>query len=227
MSVKLVSEREAQWKKLSESIKACEKCSLSKQANQPIPGTGPFAARVFFVGEAPGKQEDIQHEPFVGASGKLLDEQLERIGLSRDKVFITNIVKCRPIKIDKNGKKQNRTPTNEERSICSPYLTKQILLARPDIIVTLGRVSGDFYRPRCKMGTSKVIKVKSSELNEEISVIHFAMYHPAYALYNRNNLPLIEKHFNKLRELLQDNEVKINPIKSDKQKKLTDFFKRE
>lgn len=214
-----------EWNELNNKIINCQKCSLHKTCIQPIPGDGPADARIFIVGEAPGRKEDEQHIPFVGASGKLLNKQLERIGLYRDNVYITNIVKCRPTLIDSNGKTQNRTPKPEEREICSPYLTKQLLLAKPIVLITLGRVSGDFYRPECNMGTNSEIMIEDKEGNS-IKINHFAVYHPAYCIYNRSNLPNWEKHFDKLRLFLKNNKIKLGPIKKNKgvSKNLSDFF---
>ena len=200
--------RAEEWTKLNLKIEECEKCPLHRTCNRPIPGDGPVKAKVFIVGEAPGRNEDIQHKPFVGASGKLLTKQLERIGLGRKRVFITNIVKCRP--------PDNRTPKDDERDVCAPYLSKQLAISKPKVVVTVGRVSGDFYRPECNMGTIK-------EINDKISghtFLHFAMYHPAACLYQRTKyLPLFEKHFDKLAKIVSD----VEPLK--KQTGLAEFFK--
>jgi uracil-DNA glycosylase family 4 len=116
---------------LTSEIAHCEKCELAKTRTQVIIGEGNLNAGVFIIGEAPGRDEDIQGRPFVGKSGQLLDKILDACGFSRDEhVFISNIVKCRP--------PDNRTPTPLEASICMPWLIKQIELVNPKIIILLG-----------------------------------------------------------------------------------------
>jgi len=119
---------------IAEQVRNCRKCDLWKTRKNAVPGEGNPHAEIMFVGEAPGENEDIEGKPFVGAAGKLLTKLItEVLGLKREDVFITNVVKCRP--------PQNRDPTEEEMTACSPYLRMQIDIIKPKLIVTLGRHS--------------------------------------------------------------------------------------
>ena len=118
---------------LIKQVSTCEKCALFEGRTNVVPGDGSWEAEVMFIGEGPGKDEDIQGKPFVGASGKFLTQLIESIGLTREDVFITNVVKCRP--------PENRDPFPEEISSCWAYLVRQIKEIKPLVIVTLGRHS--------------------------------------------------------------------------------------
>lgn len=124
------------WDGLLESISACAKCPLRAGCTQTVPGEGDIHAKLMFIGEGPGAEEDRQGRPFVGASGQLLDRMIAAIGLSREKVYIANIVKCRP--------PQNRRPAPEEAAACLPYLRAQVALVRPKIIVLLGATAARY-----------------------------------------------------------------------------------
>ena len=121
-----------QWEQLRQRCLACRACSLAQERTQVVFGVGDPAAEVLLVGEAPGANEDKQGEPFVGRAGKLLDDMLQMIGLSRERIYITNSVKCRP--------PQNRDPLNTEKEACSGYLRRQMELMQPKILVCLGRI---------------------------------------------------------------------------------------
>jgi len=116
---------------LARDIHDCRRCPLGFSRTHAVPGVGPESARIMVVGEAPGQNEDQQGEPFVGAAGKLLDQLLKGIGLSRGDVFITNILKCRP--------PNNRDPQPAEVQACSPYLEQQLRLIKPEVVLILGR----------------------------------------------------------------------------------------
>ncbi|MFN3421301.1 MAG: uracil-DNA glycosylase, partial [Armatimonadota bacterium] len=120
------NERFAALEELHQQILVCTKCPLAKGRTQAVPGEGNPSAKVMFIGEAPGEQEDAQGRPFVGPAGRFLNELLALAGLSREEVFITNTVKCRP--------PNNRTPSNEEMAACHPYLEAQIALIQPKVI---------------------------------------------------------------------------------------------
>ena len=169
---------------IAAEVRVCTLCELSLSRTNAVPGTGPEDADVFFIGEGPGWHEDQQGLPFVGASGKFLTELIQRAGLERDKVFITNVVKCRP--------PGNRDPLPDEMEACSPYLQRQIEAIDPLVIVTLGRFSMSRYFP-----------------NERISRIHgqpkkigrrtvVPMYHPAAALHQGALRGAIEEDFDQL-----------------------------
>ncbi|MCK4237400.1 MAG: uracil-DNA glycosylase, partial [Candidatus Krumholzibacteria bacterium] len=119
---------------LEKLVSTCRRCPLSEGRNKAVFGSGPPDARIVFIGEAPGKDEDLQGVPFVGRAGKLLTKILAAVGLSRDEVYITNILKCRP--------PNNRDPNEEESRACEPYLRRQLELINPALICALGRVAG-------------------------------------------------------------------------------------
>lgn len=122
------------WKEWEERCKNCTKCGLAATRHNVVLGVGNPNAEVLFIGEGPGENEDLQGEPFVGRGGKLLDLALEAVGLSRkENIYIANIVKCRP--------PQNRDPLPEEKEACIPWLTEQVSMIKPKIIVCLGRVA--------------------------------------------------------------------------------------
>lgn len=121
------------WEQLKADCARCQRCSLHEQRHNLVFGDGNEQARVLFVGEGPGEQEDLQGRPFVGPAGKLLDDMLEMIDLDRSKVYIANIVKCRP--------PRNRDPLFTEQDCCAEWLQRQIALLNPEIIVCLGRIS--------------------------------------------------------------------------------------
>ena len=157
--------------KIAEAIiKADPTPELRKQATQLVFGDGNTDADMVFIGEAPGKNEDIQGKPFVGAAGKFLNEMLEMIGLKREDVYITNIVKYRP--------SNNRDPEPEEKNAFLPYLSEQLDIIKPKLIVTLGRHSMDALLPGLKIsqvhGQPKRLKGR----------VYLPLFHPAAALYN-------------------------------------------
>ena len=154
---------------------------LKSQATQLVFGEGNPDADVLFIGEAPGKQEDLQGKPFVGASGKFLDEMLASIGMKREDIYITNIVKYRP--------PNNRDPLPEEKKAFLPYLQEQLEIIQPKIIVTLGRHSGGAFLPDLHISTDhgkpKRIKLQfHDDKMNSFAVVVLPLYHPAAALYN-------------------------------------------
>jgi uracil-DNA glycosylase len=172
-------------------IVTCTKCELHKGRKNAVPGEGPADARIMFVGEGPGQNEDEQGRPFVGAAGKLLTELLESIGLSRSDVFITNIVKCRP--------PNNRAPRKSEIEACNPYLTAQIRLIKPRIVCALGTPAiatllGEEH------SATKVHGKPTSKGN----VVILPMYHPAAALYDASLKEVLASDFRILKDLLTD-----------------------
>ncbi|MFO7271815.1 MAG: uracil-DNA glycosylase [Sphaerobacter thermophilus] len=171
-------------------VRVCTQCELHRMRTNAVPGHGNPDAEVMFIGEGPGWHEDRQGLPFVGAAGQFLNEMLQSIGLSRDEVFITNIVKCRP--------PGNRDPLPDEIAACSAYLDAQIAAIKPKVIVTLGRFSMARWFP-----------------NERISRIHgqprrfgdvvvVPMYHPAAALHQSSLRATIEADMAKLPQILEE-----------------------
>jgi uracil-DNA glycosylase len=161
--------------KICEEIKGCNKCNLCSGRTNAVPGYGHEKARILFIGEGPGKDEDLQGKPFVGASGKFLTKLIESIGLSREDVFITNVVKCRP--------PENRDPLPDEINACWAYLVRQIKEIKPLVIATLGRHSMARFLPDVKIseahGQPKIHK--GIWCDEQVYV---PLYHPAVALYD-------------------------------------------
>ena len=153
---------------------------LAKQATQLVFGDGPADAAILFIGEAPGKNEDLQGKPFVGAAGKFLNEMLTGIGLERKDVYITNIVKYRP--------PDNRNPLPEEKKAFLPYLQAQLEIIQPKIVVTLGRHSMNCFLPDLQIskihGEAKRIKIRMKQSDDIMSIVIVPLFHPAAALYN-------------------------------------------
>jgi uracil-DNA glycosylase family 4 len=153
---------------------------LAEAATQLVFGDGNPNAEVVFVGEAPGKNEDLQGKPFVGAAGKFLNEMLEMIDLKRDDIYITNIVKYRP--------PNNRDPLPEEKKAFLPYLQSQLEVIQPKVLVTLGRHSMNCFLPDLQIsqvhGQPKRVKLQLKDNSDTLEVVILPLFHPAAALYN-------------------------------------------
>ncbi|MCP4093942.1 MAG: uracil-DNA glycosylase [Planctomycetes bacterium] len=158
---------------IAASIAQCSNCVLAEQRTQTVPGEGHPQARLMFVGEGPGADEDRSGRPFVGASGQLLEKIIENgMGLSRQEVFIANVVKCRP--------PQNRTPQLDEVSSCSPYLEQQIAAVKPELIIALGRPAAHYLLDTTEaVGSLRGKILKRPQGGPPILVT----YHPAFLLY--------------------------------------------
>jgi uracil-DNA glycosylase len=156
---------------VSEEVRRCVKCPLSLTRTNAVPGEGPPDAAVVLIGEGPGRNEDVQGRPFVGAAGKQLDALLEDAGLSRDEVYITNVVKCRP--------PENRRPSGEEAEACHPYLERQLGLIRPKVVVLLGDSALKRFLPDERLGSAH------GRLYRRGDLAFFPTYHPAAMIYNR------------------------------------------
>ena len=154
-----------------------------------MPGEGSRTAKVMFVGEAPGEQEDNQGRPFVGAAGKLLTELLQSVGLRREEVFITNMVKCRP--------PNNRPPRKDELAACRGYLDRQLKLVRPRAVCPLGNSA-----IRALLNSKESVTDLHGMPFEKDGVTYFPMYHPAAALYTFALRKVMEEDFRRLRAVL-------------------------
>lgn len=164
------------WEELQNECNRCRACALSATRKNVVFGIGNTEAEVLFIGEGPGANEDEQGLPFVGAAGKLLDDMLAMIGLKREAVYITNIVKCRP--------PQNRDPLNTEKDACIGYLRRQVALMRPKIIVCLGRIAAaELIKPDFK------ITQEHGQFFEKRGVQMTALYHPAALLRDSSKKP--------------------------------------
>ena len=171
----------SQYDLLVSRISACTSCGLSDGRTNAVPGSGSLDADIMFIGEGPGFHEDRQGVPFVGQAGNLLNHMLSVIGLSREDVYITNMVKCRP--------PNNRDPLPGELDACAPYLDEQLELINPKVIVTLGRFSFTRFFPGQSIGRSRGKPRKWREY------MVFPMYHPAAALHNPGLRPVLEDDF--------------------------------
>lgn len=162
------------WNNLNEQIENCKNCSLYKTCTNKVPGAGSKNATVMFIGEGPGRHEDEQGIPFVGAAGKLLTRMLASISLNRDEIYIGNVVKCRP--------PNNREPSAEEASACLPLLRAQLYLIKPKIIVLLGATA-----MRTLLGPDHRITKEHGQWFHRAGVDIMATYHPAALLYRPEN----------------------------------------
>ena len=170
----------------------CRLCPLGETKTNLVFGVGNPNARVMFVGEGPGRNEDLQGEPFVGAAGQKLNGILAQAGLTRDEVYIANVIKCRP--------PSNRNPRPEEIQACSPFLREQIRSVWPDVIVCLGNFAAQFVL-RTEQGITKL-------RGRVHTTGHFAViptFHPAATIYHSEWLPLLEEDMRMLGQWLRDN----------------------
>ena len=179
----------SELKQLYAEIARCQKCEIARLRTHTVPGEGAENAEVLFIGEAPGFHEDQQGRPFIGAAGQFLDKLLASINLDRNKVYIANVIKCRP--------PGNRDPLPEEISNCRPYLDRQIALINPKMIVTLGRFSMAMFFP------GKTISKIHGTSQTENGVVHFAMYHPAAALHQQALRKELEADIKKIPLILE------------------------
>ncbi|MFQ5922602.1 MAG: uracil-DNA glycosylase family protein [Anaerolineales bacterium] len=169
-------------------VAACTDCKLQMSRKLAVPGEGPVDAELMFIGEGPGFHENEQGRPFVGAAGNFLEELLAYIGLSREQVFITNIIKCRP--------PGNRDPQAAEIEACAGYLERQTRSLNPKVIVTLGRFSMARFFPNARISA---IHGKAQRIGNRLVM---PMYHPAAALHQPSLRKTIQADFGKLPELI-------------------------
>lgn len=169
---------------LMEEIRSCEKCGLHKTRTNAVFGKGPVGAKIMLIGEAPGREEDLQGVPFVGKAGKELDNMLRAAGIEIDDVFITNVVKCRP--------PGNRNPESCEVMKCNPYLIKQIETVSPKIIVLLGNIALSLVT-----GTPSGITKMRGKTLEYMSYPAIPTFHPAYVIRNPGSGKIVIEDFKK------------------------------
>ncbi len=190
-------EKEKQLAQIAEKIASCEVCTeLCQACTNPVPGEGDPEAKLMFVGEAPGAEEDRQGRPFVGASGKFLAEMLASIGMSRGDVYITNIVKYRP--------PSNRDPQPDEIQACLPYLMQQIAIIDPQLIIFLGRHSMSVFFPELKISACHGQPMRRRYTHAGVSreQVFLPLYHPAAALYNGSMRAVLQEDFAKIPKIL-------------------------
>ena len=191
---------EKKIEQIKQEVIKCIKCELSETRTNSVPGKGNFKSDVIFVGEAPGKNEDERGEPFIGIAGKKLSDALENAGISRDDIYITNIVKCRP--------PSNRVPKTNERETCQEYLKQEISIIKPKLICILGNTVFNSI-----LGGSEIMKYrgKIAQKNEQL---YFISIHPAATIYNQKLVDVFKEDIKKLfkitRELKNDKKIKID-----------------
>jgi uracil-DNA glycosylase len=195
MHSRSAAERREDLVALYKEAAACERCPLHATRTKVVFGAGNADADLMFVGEAPGQQEDLQGLPFVGRAGKLLDQLLEEVGLTRDQVFIANVLKSRP--------PGNRDPQPEEISACRPYLDRQIELIEPSVICTLG----NFATKLLTRSPRGITQVRGRPQVHEVggrTVRIYPLFHPAAALRTPRVLEELRDDFAGLPELLAE-----------------------
>ncbi len=184
---------------VAREVAACRACPLHLSRRNPVPGEGSGRSGVMFVGEAPGRNEDEQGRPFVGAAGQLLTDLITRVlGLRRDDVFITNVVKCRP--------PGNREPEPAEVAACWRFLEAQIRILRPRVIVALGRHAATALLAGPGSSPISIGAVRGKPRRVRIAgleVVVFPTLHPAAALYNRQQVEVLEEDFRRLAGMLR------------------------
>ena len=179
------------WEELKRDCLECRRCGLCETRNHVVFGVGARDAEVMFIGEGPGEQEDLKGEPFVGRAGKLLDDMLELIDLDRSKIYIANMVKCRP--------PQHRGPRNIEQEACSVWLKEQIRLINPRIIVCLGRIAAMTYiRPDFK------ITKEHGQWTIKDGIMTMALFHPAALLRDPRRRPETFEDLKVLQQAIRD-----------------------
>jgi DNA polymerase len=159
------------------TIRGCTRCALSRSRTLAVPGEGSLTTGLVFVGEGPGRDEDLQGRPFVGRAGQLLRKIIAAMGFREDEVYITNIVKCRP--------PENRPPHREEVATCTPYLVQQIASIKPKVIVTLGATPTSFFLPMHRSMTDT-----RGRFGEFLGLRVMPTFHPSYLVRNEGNREL-------------------------------------
>ena len=185
---------------IKQNVINCTKCDLCNTRTNSVPGKGNFQSDVIFVGEAPGRNEDKNGEPFVGAAGKKLSAALEGAGISREQVYITNVVKCRPPK--------NRVPNTSERNTCQEYLKQEISIIKPKIICILGNTAFSSI-----LGGSEITKFRGKIVRKD-NQLYFLTIHPAATIYNQELIDVLKKDiiklFENIREIKNGKEIPVD-----------------
>jgi DNA polymerase len=184
---------------IASEIVVCTKCRLSRNRKNAVPGEGSPDSQIMFIGEGPGRTEDVEARPFVGQAGKFLEALLSEISLVREGVFICNIVRCRP--------PSNRQPLPDEIHACTPYLNRQIKAIQPKIIVTLGNCSTGYIFSKASLSFRSITQMHGRPYKKNIlgmTVTVFPTFHPAAALYSAKYKEQLTEDFQTLRsELLK------------------------
>ena len=175
---------------IRDQVIVCTKCELCKTRTNSVPGKGNYQSDVIFVGEAPGRNEDNKGEPFVGAAGKRLSSALEKIGIAREEVYITNVVKCRP--------PNNRVPNTKERETCIEYLKQEIIMIKPKVICILGNTAFNSI-----LGGAEITKYRGKVVRKE-NQLYFLTIHPAATIYNQELMDVLYNDISRLFEIIRE-----------------------
>ncbi len=184
--------------KLRKKIAVCERCRLHKTRTHTVPGEGSVEAQIMFIGEAPGRNEDLQGKPFVGRAGEVFDRLLSSVGLTRDEIYLCNILKCRP--------PENRAPLNDEVQACVGSLDIQIKVINPKVIATLGKYATTYIFEKFSLTQSNISSVHGKVLDVETpfgpkKIV--PLFHPAVATYDPTKINILLKDFEIFKSLLQ------------------------
>lgn len=184
------SEKQGKIEKLREQIAVCTRCPLHRTRTQTVPGEGGVGAKIMFIGEAPGRNEDLQGKPFVGRAGDIFDKLLASIGIARDEIYLCNILKCRP--------PNNRNPLSSEIRACVGSLDIQLKVVNPEVIGTLGNFSTTYIFEKFGIPPAKISAVAGRVIDVSTTfgpkkVI--PVFHPAVATYDVHKLDLLLNHF--------------------------------
>lgn len=190
--------KQEQLNQIAKNVAVCTKCKLCETALNPVPGEGNPNASLVFIGEAPGANEDETGRPFVGRAGKLLERLLQEIGMTREDVWIGNIVKHRP--------PENRDPTKDEIKACKPYLDLQLQIINPVLVVTLGRYAMNHFYPEGVIGRDKGHPIKLDHLTI------YPVYHPAAALRSPTFARSLLEDFKRIPSLLESAKKEENAL---------------
>jgi len=197
-----LSEKQQKIKKVREQIAVCTRCALHATRTNTVPGEGDVNADIMFIGEAPGRNEDYQGKPFVGRAGDVFDKLLNSIGLSREQIYLCNILKCRP--------PENRNPLDSEISACVGSLDIQIKIVNPKVIGTLGNFSTTYIFEKFKIPPAKISAVAGKAIDVETpfgpkKIV--PIFHPAVATYNVHKIDLLLSHFQAFKPFSPNNDI--------------------
>src|SRR3989338_142466 len=184
--------------KLRKQIASCQRCQLHKTRTHTVPGEGSLNAEIMFIGEAPGRNEDLQGKPFVGRAGEVFDQLLTSIGLTREEIYLCNILKCRP--------PGNRSPLGGEVHACVGSLDIQIKVINPKIIATLGKYATTYIFEKFSLPSTNISSVHGKSFDVETSFglkKIIPLFHPAVATYDPNKIEILLEDFQRLKTVLQ------------------------
>lgn len=191
-------EKVTRIEKLRKQIAGCQRCRLHKTRTHTVPGEGSADAKIMFIGEAPGRNEDLKGKPFVGRAGDVFDQLLQSVGLTRDEIYLCNILKCRP--------PENRSPLSDEVQACVGSLDIQIKVVDPKIIATLGKYATTYIFQKFGFPLTNISSVHGKMFESQtpfgLKTI-IPLFHPAVATYDPGKIEILLKDFQVFKEILQ------------------------